>query len=97
MPEQTEIPQPTELINPPRPSWAPALLAFGSLMVVNGIYGEGWLVRGWVYLIAGAVIALVALRSLVSGAVRDFYRLPREQRIRSAVLPAASVKPPEKR
>ena len=93
-PEQT--PQATELIYLPRPSWAPAFLALGAALAVNGIYGEGFLFRGYVYMIAGAVIALVALRSLVVGAARDFYALPRKQRARSAVLPAASLKPPPK-
>jgi hypothetical protein len=96
MPEPAEIPQSTELIHMPRPSWAPAFLAFGALMMVNGIYGEGWLFRGKIYAIAGAVIALLALRSLAAAAVRDYYRLPRRQRPRSAVLPAASIKPPAK-
>jgi hypothetical protein len=96
MPERTEIPEPTELIYPARPSWAPAFLALGAFMAVNGIYGEGWLFRGFVYQVAGGVIALVALRALIAGAARDFFRLPTRQRSRSAVLPAASVKPPAK-
>ena len=38
------------------------------------------MVRGWIYMIAGAVIALAALRPMVGGAVRDFYARPRRQR-----------------
>jgi hypothetical protein len=97
MPEPRPIPEPTELIYLPRPSWAPAFLALGVALAVNGIYGEGFLFRGWTYMIAGGVIAVLALRSLAVGAGRDYFRLPRQQRPRSAVLPAASLKPPAKR
>jgi hypothetical protein len=96
MPERNEITEPTELVYLPRPSWAPALFALGAMMMVNGIYGEGFMVRGWVYLIIGAVVALAALRSLIAGAVRDFYGRPLKQRPHTAVLPAASLKPPAK-
>jgi len=96
MPDAEKIPEPTELVYLPRPSWAPALLAFGILMIVNGIYGEGILFRGWVYMLFGAVIALAALRSMIVGAVRDFYELPRKQRQGAAVLPAGSLRPPPK-
>ena len=91
------IPEATELVYLPRPSWAPPLLALGAVLAVNGIWGEGFLFRGWVYMLAGIVIVLLALRSLIGGAARDFYALPRRQRPRSAVLPAGSVKPPAKR
>ena len=96
MNDAEKIPEPTELVYLPRPSWAPALLAFGILMIVNGIYGEGILFRGWVYLLFGAVIALAALRSMIVGAVRDFYERPRKQRQGAAVLPAGSLRPPPK-
>jgi hypothetical protein len=95
MPDAEKIPEPTELVYLPRPSWAPALLAFGALMIVNGIYGEGaFLFRGWVYMLFGAVIALGAVRSMIVGAVRDFYERPRKQRQGAAVLPAGSLRPP---
>jgi hypothetical protein len=94
MPEPEQIAEPTELIYLPRSSWSPAFLALGAFMVLNGIYGEGILFRGWVYMIVGAIILLAALRSMIGGAVRDFYRRPRKQRQTTAVLPAASLKPP---
>jgi hypothetical protein len=96
MPDPEKIPEPTELVYLPRPSWAPALLAFGALMIVNGIYGEGILFRGNVYMLFGAVIALGAVRSMIMGAVRDFYERPRKQRQGAAVLPAGSLRPPPK-
>jgi hypothetical protein len=91
------IPEATELVYLPRPSWAPAFLALGAALAVNGIYGEGFLFRGYVYMLVGIVIVLLALRSLIAGAARDFYALPRRQRARSAVLPTGSVKPSAKR
>jgi hypothetical protein len=97
MADHNQIPQPTELVYLPRPSWGPAFLVLGLTLVVNGIYGEGFLFRGWVYLIAGGVIALVALRLLVKGTVRDFYERPRQQPRRASVLPAASLRAPTKR
>lgn len=96
MPERERTPEPTELIYLPRPSWAPAFLGLGAMMILNGIYGEGILVRGWVYMILGAIVALAALRSMIRGAVRDFYERPRKQRQATAVLPAATLKAPPK-
>jgi hypothetical protein len=94
MAEPDRIPEPTELVYLPRASWAPAMLAAMIALIVVGIYGEGFLFRGWVYSIIGAVVFLVVLRSAISGAVRDYYSRPRSQRSRSAVLPAASLRPP---
>jgi hypothetical protein len=91
-----QIPQPTEQIYLPRPSWAPAFFALGVALAVAGIYAQGFLVRGWVYSIIGVVILLAALVSMIRGAGRDFYRLPRRQRVRGAVLPSASLRPPRR-
>jgi hypothetical protein len=96
MPDGDRIPDPTETIYLPRPSWAPFVLTLGVVMVVNGIYGEGWLFRGWVYMVAGAVVAVLALRSLIAGAVREFYERPRRQRQGTTVLPAGSLRPPSR-
>lgn len=92
MAQPEKIPAPTELVYLPRPSWAPAFLAFGVALMVCGIFAEGFLVRGWIYSLIGAVFFLAALRSVVKGAVRDFYSLPRRQRVRGAALPAASLR-----
>jgi len=89
------IDRPTELVYSPRPSWAPAYLAFGVALAVCGIFAEGFMVRGWVYAIIGAAVALAALASMIGGARRDFYRLPRRQRVRGAVLPVRALKPPK--
>lgn len=89
------IPEATEIIQLPRPSWAPLFLAAGLALAVAGIYIE-FMGPNWAYVVIGAVVALSALRSLIVGARRDLYRLPREQEIRSASLPAASIKPPQR-
>jgi UPF0716 family protein affecting phage T7 exclusion len=89
-------PQPTELVYLPRPSWAPAALAFGLGFFIAGIYAKGFLLPGFVYSTIGAAIALASLRQLAVGAARDVMRLPRRQRIRSAVVPPSTFEAPRK-
>jgi hypothetical protein len=89
-----DIPEPGELVYVPRPSWAPAFLALGVLGLVAGIYANGFIFPAWIYAIAGAIFFLAALRSLVRGAVRDYFRLPRRQKVRGAVLPVETISPP---
>lgn len=94
-PEHRHIPEPGELVYPPRSSWAPAVFAFALALAVCGIFAEGFMVRGWIYSIIGGVIALFAFRSMVREAVRDYFRLPRRQRVRGAVLPVRTFSPPK--
>lgn len=94
MSEHRDIPEPGELVYAPRPSWAPAFLAAGVAVMVSGIYAQGFMVRGWIFSIVGALVFLVAFRSLVQGAVRDYFRLPRRQKVRGAVLPVETIQPP---
>jgi uncharacterized membrane protein len=89
-----ESPEPGELLYAPRASWAPAFFAFAAALAVCGIFAEGFMVRGWIYSIVGVVVALAALRSMVRGAVRDYFRRPRRQRVRGAVLPVERIQPP---
>jgi hypothetical protein len=93
--EHRQIPEPGELISPSRPSWAPAVLAFSLALAVCGIFAEGFMFRGWVYSVAGLVVALFALRSMIKDAIRSYYRLPRKQRVRGAVLPVETISPPK--
>jgi hypothetical protein len=93
-PEHPHVPEPGELIYLPRPSWAPAIFAFALALTVCGVFAEGFMVRGWVYSIIGGVVALFAFRSMVGDAIRSYYRLPRKQRVRSAVLPVETISPP---
>jgi hypothetical protein len=96
MADQERIPAATETVYLPRASWGPIFFALGAAMIVVGIYGEGFMVRGWVYMIVGTVFALAALRAMVGQSVRDFYARPRQQRESTAVLPAGSIKPPQR-
>jgi hypothetical protein len=93
---ERDVPAPTEQVYLPRPSWAPAFLAFGAALAVAGVYANGFILRAWVYAIIGVIIFLAALVVLIRGSGRDFYRLPRRQRVRGAVLPAASLRPPKR-
>jgi hypothetical protein len=95
MTEQREISEPGELLYAPRPSWAPAFFALGAVGAVCGIYAGGFGIPPWVYSIIGGIILIAALWSMFSGARRDFYRLPRRQRVRGAVLPVETIGPPE--
>lgn len=95
MSAERHIPEPGEQIYSPRSSWAPAFFAFAIALAVCGIYAQGFMVRGWIYSIIGLVVALVFLRSIVRGATRDYFRLPRKQKVRGAVLPVKTIKPPQ--
>jgi hypothetical protein len=87
-----KIPAATESIYEPKPSLAPAFLALGVALIVCGIFADGFLVRGWIYSIIGAVFFVSAFFVIVRGSIRAFYRLPRQQRVRGAALPAASLR-----
>jgi uncharacterized membrane protein len=91
--EHHHIPEPGELVYPPRPSWAPAFFAFGAAGAVCGIFAEGFMVRGWIYSIIGIVILLFALRSMIKSATQDYFKLPRKQHARGAVLPVETISP----
>ncbi|HEY7950456.1 MAG TPA: hypothetical protein VID51_06430 [Solirubrobacterales bacterium] len=95
-PEHRHIPEPGERVHPPSSSWAPAVFAFALALAVCGIFAEGFMVRGWIYSIIGGVIALFALRAMVKGSIRDYYRLPRKQHVRGAVLPVEQISPPKR-
>jgi hypothetical protein len=90
-----EIPVPGELVYAPRPSWAPAFFALGLALALCGVFLGEFMLAGWTYSLIGIVVALAAARSMIRGAVRDFYRLPRRQRVRGAVLPVETISPPQ--
>jgi uncharacterized membrane protein len=92
--EHRHIPEPGELVYQPRSSWAPVVFAFALALTVCGIFAEGFMVRGWVYSIIGGILALFALRSMIKAATQDYFRLPRKQHARGAVLPVEQISPP---
>jgi hypothetical protein len=94
-PENRHIPEPGEVVYQPSPSWAPAVFAFALALAVCGIFAEGFMFRGWIYSIVGVVVALFAFRTMVRDAIRSYYRLPRRQHVRGAVLPIEQISPPK--
>jgi hypothetical protein len=95
MSEHREVSEPGELVYAPRPSWAPAIFAAAAALAVCGIFAEGFMFRGWIYSIVGVIVLLFALRGMVKGATRDYFRLPRRQHQRGAVLPVETISPPQ--
>ncbi len=81
-----EAPQPTELVYVPEPSWDPALLAFGLAAVIAGIFV--W----WPYGAIGAIVAIAAVVRMFRGTEHGVARLPRRQKLTTAVLPAVQRK-----
>ncbi|MGN6276563.1 MAG: GlsB/YeaQ/YmgE family stress response membrane protein [Solirubrobacterales bacterium] len=94
MAEHRNVPEPGEIVYTPRPSWGPAFFALGALALIAGIYAGGFIFSPFVYSIVGAIILLAAFRSIVRGAVRDYYRLPRRQETRGAALPVETISAP---
>lgn len=92
-PEHRDIPEPGELIYPASPSWAPIFFAFAAALALCGIFIE-FMVPGWIYSIIGGLVLLFALRSMVKGATNSYFRLPRKQKVRGAVLPVETISPP---
>jgi hypothetical protein len=91
MSEHRHVPEPGEMVYAPKPSWAPAFVALGGLGLVCGIYAAGFIFSPFIYAIAGAIFLLAGFRSLVRGAIRDYFRLPRKQRTRGAALPVETI------
>ena len=81
-----QIPEPTELLFVPGPSWAPVLLAAGLAGVAIGLFA------GWPFWVAGAIVALGSLRAWIRRTGDDIARLPRQQRLTASVLPAAPLR-----
>ena len=91
MSEHREIPEPGEMTYAPKPSWAPIFIAMGATGLICGIFAAGFIFPPFVYMIVGAILVLAAFRSIVRGAIRDYYRLPRRQRARGAALPVETI------
>lgn len=91
--EHRDIPEPGEMVYASQPSWAPLFFAFAAALALCGIFIE-FMVPGWIYAIVGIVVLLAALRSMVRGATAAYFRLPRRQKVRGAVLPVETISPP---
>ncbi len=77
-----------ELVYVPESAWEPILVAVGLAGVVASLFT--W----WPYGVIAAIVMLFALVSWVRGSREDFTRLPRSQRISTAVIPAVPFKRP---
>jgi hypothetical protein len=92
--DHRQVPEPGETIYLPRPSWGPVFFAIGALGLICGIFAGGFIFAPYIWGIIGAIFLLAAFRSIVRGAVRDYYRLPRRQEIRGAALPVETISSP---
>jgi hypothetical protein len=83
-------PEPAELVYMTAPSWVPILAAAGLAGVLVGLFA------GFPYAVAGAVLLLAALRTWIRATRDEISRLPREQHLTSAVLPAVPLRQRER-
>jgi hypothetical protein len=79
------IPEPSELIYAPGPSWAPLLVALGIALLLAG------LVSFWVWSAIGAILVLVGARAWWKRADDEISRMRREQQVDTAVIPATPI------
>jgi hypothetical protein len=89
MADQSQLPEPTELIYVPGPSWAPAFTAAALLMLTVGAF------KGLIYVLIGAVLLIRAIMFWFRDADRQADSLPRRQTVTTAVIPATTLKPRE--
>ncbi len=83
---QRGVPEPTELIFTPAPSWLPVFAAAGIALAVLGLFA------GWIYGAVGAIIALWSLLRWIREARQSLSRLPVRQCPATAVLPATTLR-----
>jgi hypothetical protein len=65
------------------------LLAVGLTGVLVGLFA------GWPYAVVGAILGLASLRAWVRRTADEIGRLPGEQRVSAAVLPAVPLRRPD--
>lgn len=80
------ISEPAELIYEPASSYKPLFMAAGIAGIIVGIFAGG------VYLVAGAIVAIVTLALWINDARDEIVRMPRRQRTTTAVLPATPLR-----
>lgn len=85
MADQSQIPEPTELVYAPSPSWAPALTAVGLAGLAIGAFA------GWAISLAGGILLLRAALYWYRDYQEQAQRLPRRQRLTSAVIPPTTL------
>jgi hypothetical protein len=86
MSDGRQPPEPSELVYVPGASWLPVLTAAGIAGVLVGLFA------GWPYAVAGGILLLLSLRAWLRDAGDQISRLPRQQHLTSAVLPAVPLR-----
>lgn len=81
-----QIPEPSELIYTPAPSWAPALIALGLATVLAGLF------TAWFFSVAGVLILLAGIRSWWVLSDDEVSHMRREQPLGTAVIPAEPIR-----
>jgi hypothetical protein len=76
------IPEATELVYVPEPSWLPFFAAAGFTAILLGLFA------GLVWAIVGAVVLLVSAIAWIKVVGTEVSRMPRSQAVSSAVIPA---------
>ena len=92
MSEHRHVPEPGEMVYAPKSSWAPVFVAIGAIGLICGIYAAGFIFSPFIYAIIGAVLVLAGFRSIVRSAIRDYFRLPRRQKVRGGALPVEQIR-----
>ena len=85
MSDGRQPPPPSELVYVPAASWVPVLTATGLAGLLVGLF------TGLPYAVVGAIVLLASLRAWLRDAGDQIARLPRQQRLTSAVLPAVPL------
>lgn len=94
MSKPSQISTPTETVQLPTPSWAPAVFALGVLGLVAGTFASGFMFPAWFYAAVGACLAVGGLVSMGRRGRRSFYSLPRSAADQRAELPVESFEGP---
>ena len=87
MDDARTIPEATELVYVPEPSWLPLFAAVGVTTILLGLFA------GLVWSIVGAVVLLVAAVGWIKRIGEEVARMPRAQKVSSAVIPAIPPRP----
>jgi hypothetical protein len=76
------IPEATELVYVPEPSWVPFFAAGGLTAILLGLFA------GLFWAIVGAIVLLISLIVWIKRIGTEVARMPRSQAVSSAVIPA---------
>ena len=79
--DSRRVPEPTELVYVPQPSWIPFFAAAGLTALLIGLYA------GIASAIVGAVVLIAAKLAWLRRVGDEVSRMPRSQRPTTAVLP----------